>query len=207
MIQYVKKHIYRTIGFFTILLGIILLITNHTLIIIVDENENESEKIDHFFEQDNAVLPNTEIIVDNDKPEQKEKEEEYVAVLEIPKINLKKGLSYYKNSINYNIEIIDGSTFPDTDESNLILAAHNGNSRISFFKNLHKLTIGDKVYLYYNNIKYEFVIATIYDVKKDGTVEIERDAGKKAVTLITCKNNSKNLQSVYIGYLNNTYSY
>ena len=81
----------------------------------------------------------------------------YIAVLEIPEINLIEGLvpqdSPY-NNIKYNIEILDGSTFPSQTNSILFLAAHNGNSPVSYFKNLEKLTKNSKVYLFYNGIKY-----------------------------------------------------
>ena len=72
----------------------------------------------------------------------------------------------------YNIQILNSSTMPNVTNGNLILAGHNGASYISFFKNLHKLNINDKVYLYYNGVKYEYLISKYYDTNKDGNVEI-----------------------------------
>lgn len=125
----------------------------------------------------------------------------YIAILEIPKINLKKGLVDIKskyNSIDYNVTIIEGSTMPDEDNSNLILAAHSGVCSICFFDSLYKLSIGDLAYVDYKNIKYTYEIVNIYNVPKDGTVEIYRNFEKKGLTLITCTRGSDTEQTVYI---------
>lgn len=195
MIRYTKNHIFKIIGLLIITFSFILLGINK----IIDNNKKSEEivKVNSFFNDDAYNLINTNNINTNKKIE----EDNFIAVLEIPKISLKKGLSLDNNNINYNIEIVSDSTFPNEENSNLVLAAHSGNSKISFFKNLYKLTIGDEVYIYYDGIKYEFVIYDIYDVLKDGTVEIKRYQNKKTITLVTCKKNSNNYQTVYIGYL------
>lgn len=195
MIRCTKNHIFKIIGLLIITFSFILLGINK----IIDNNKKSEEivKVNSFFNDDAYNLINTNNINTNKKIE----EDNFIAVLEIPKISLKKGLSLDNNNINYNIEIVSDSTFPNEENSNLVLAAHSGNSKISFFKNLYKLTIGDEVYIYYDGIKYEFVIYDIYDVLKDGTVEIERYQNKKTITLVTCKKNSNNYQTVYIGYL------
>lgn len=195
MIRYTKNHIFKIIGLLIIAFSFILLGVNK----IIDNNKKSEEivKVNSFLNDDTYNLINTNNINTNKKIE----EDNFIAVLEIPKISLKKGLSLDKNNINYNIEIVSGSTFFDENNSNLVLAAHSGNSKISFFKNLYKLAQGDIVYIYYDGIKYEFVIYDIYDVLKDGTVEIERYQNKKTITLITCKKNSNNYQTVYVGYL------
>lgn len=174
-------------------------------------NKSEEIKIEEFFDEEQTTnnlldTPN----VEEPKKEAKQISYNYIAVLEIPTINLKRGLvdpnSYY-NNVNYNIQIINSSTFPNIENGNFILAGHNGASYISFFKNLYKLNINDKVYVYYNNVKYEYVIENIYDTNKDGNIEIYRNHEKTTITLITCKKNTKDKQIVYIGYLNNTSTY
>lgn len=133
-------------------------------------------------------------------PEEK-KEENYIGVLEIPKINLKRGfydLNSKKNDVNKNIQMIETSLLPDVKASNLILASHSGNSKISFFKNIYKLDIQDIAYVYYNNIKYAYELVDKYDVEKDGTVEIKRNKSQTNLTLITCDKKNKHLQNVYI---------
>ena len=54
----------------------------------------------------------------------------------------------------------------------------------------------------YKGVDYNYKIAKIYDVFKTGNVAIYRDKDKKAVTLITCLGNDKQL--VVIGYLKDT---
>ena len=69
-------------------------------------------------------------------------EEDYFMILEIPKIKLKRGLygvNSYLNNVNSNLEILSSSNMPDTQNSNLIIAGHSGNSDVSYFKNLYKL--------------------------------------------------------------------
>ena len=188
-----KKHQYKIIGAFLLIAGISLLFVNNKQ--EEYQVEEEKNKIETFF------TTQAEIIT----AETKKQEENYIAILEIPKINLKKGLvnpnSQY-NNIEYNIEIIDSSNFPTEENSNLILASHSGNSQISYFKNLYKLEKKDKIYLYYEGIKYEYILEEIYDTEKDGSIEISRNKDKTAITLITCKKNTDDLQIVYIGYLN-----
>jgi len=126
---------------------------------------------------------------------------DYIGILEIPKINLRNGFlaidSIY-NNVSYNVTVINGSTFPDIERSNLILAAHSGNCYICYFDKLYKLKKGDNAYIYYNNYKYTYEIVNIYEEEKDGTVAIYRDYSKSGLTLITCTRNSNTKQTVYI---------
>ncbi len=131
---------------------------------------------------------------------------QYIAYLEIPKINLKQGLlnlNDSNNNVDKNIQTIYPSAWPDKENSNLILASHSGNSRISYFKNLYKLTVNDNVYIYYKNIKYTYKITNTYNTPKNGEIPIYRNTNKTTITLITCTKNNDELQTVYIGYLEN----
>lgn len=132
---------------------------------------------------------------------QKVEGESYIGVLEIPKIKLKRGfynLSSKKNHVDKNIQMIETSLMPTVQFSNLILAAHSGNSKVSFFKNLYKLEIKDIVYIYYNEKKYTYELVDIYDEKKDGLISIKREFHQTNLTLITCDQKNKKLQNVYI---------
>ena len=113
----------------------------------------------------------------------------------------KQGVSLTKSGDDYNIQIIDKSTMPNVVNGNLVLASHNGASYISFFRNLDKLNINDKIYVYYGGYKYIYSLSKTYDTPKDGNIEVYRDNSKTTITLITCKKNSKDTQVVYIGYL------
>lgn len=139
-----------------------------------------------------------------EKPKQEEKKTSnynYIGVLEIPKINIKRGFLNIKdkgNNVNKNLQVINGSDMPNVKNGNLIIAAHSGNSYISYFKNLHKLSNDDVAYVYFNNIKYTYKVAGKYDVEKNGKVTIHRDNKKNTLTLITCSQTDKTKQIVYI---------
>lgn len=129
------------------------------------------------------------------------KEENFIAVLEIPKIKLKRGFYEFSSKNNYvdkNIEVIETSLMPDKKNSNLILASHSGNSKISYFKNLDKLKVGDQAFIYYNEKKYFYKLFTIYSVLKDGTVEIHKKNNETNLFLITCDKKNDKLQNVYV---------
>lgn len=174
--------------------------------ILLYENElpqNIGENIDIIEEQDSS---------DKEQSNQNEIQSNnvirynYIGTLEIPKINLKRGflgLDSRYNHVDYNITIIKGSTFPDQEKNNLILAAHSGECAVCFFDKLYKLSKGDVAYLSYNNVKYTYKIVNIYEVEKDGTVAIYRDYTKSTLTLITCTRNSDTKQTVYILELEN----
>ena len=124
-----------------------------------------------------------------------------VAVIEIPKINLKNGflnLGSRYNDVSYNVTVINGSTFPDQENSNLILAAHSGNCYICYFDKLYKLQNDDLAYISYNNKKYTYKLVKTYEVEKTGKVAIYKDSNKSGLVLITCTRNSDTKQSVYI---------
>ena len=125
----------------------------------------------------------------------------YLGVIEIPKLNLKNGfygLESKYNNVDSNVTLIKGSTFPDQEKNNLILAAHSGNCSYCFFDKLYKLKLGDIAFIHYKNVKYQYKIVNVYEVEKDGTVAIYRDYNKSTLTLITCTRNSKTKQTVYI---------
>ena len=151
-----------------------------------------------------VTMTNTMTISDIAKPTIKTEVYNYNnPVIEIPKINLKKEVypnDKTKNNVDKNIEVIEGSKMPNEKHSNFILASHSGSSSIAYFKHLDQVTYNDIVYIYYQNIKYRYIINDIYDVAKTGYIEIKRLQNKNAITLVTCKKNS-NLQTVYIGYL------
>lgn len=128
----------------------------------------------------------------------------YIGILEIPKINLKKGFvdpNSIHNNVDENITIINTSTFPNVEKGNFILAAHSGTGYISYFKNLYQLTINDYAYIYYQNIKYTYKIVNIYKEPKIGKIPIYRDFNETTLTLITCTKNDESTQTVYIANL------
>lgn len=195
------------------IIGILLIIISISVVMYDNYKDNQKvlenvELVENFFEVENIPVEEQkeEVVVkdEEDKKTSSSPTYNYIAVLEIPSIKLKRGLVDYKskyNNVKYNIQIIEHSQMPDIENSNLILAGHNGTSNVSFFNDLDKLKEDSLVYVYYNNIKYIYKINNNYEVKKDGKVEIIRNRNKTTITLITCKKDSEDKQLVYIGYL------
>ncbi len=126
---------------------------------------------------------------------------DYIGIISIPKINLKKGLvdiNSKNNNVKYNIEILNNSTMPDKDISNLFLASHSGNGKNAYFNKLYELDINDYIYFYYNDIKYTYIVSDIYKVDKIGKINIGRNNNNKMITLITCDQVDKTKQIVLI---------
>lgn len=122
----------------------------------------------------------------------------YKALLEIPSINLKRGILDINNRYNkakYNIELIKEE--PDI----IILAAHNGNYYNSFFRNLSSLELGETINYYKDGNIYKYIYSDSYEIRKDGYADIYYKKDNKSIILITCKDNTDDAQIVHIGYL------
>ncbi|NMA50345.1 MAG: sortase [Mollicutes bacterium] len=172
---------------------ILVVITIIIIILIVVlsqyKRQIENKSIDYFFNKGNYK---TNII-------------KYLMVLDIPKINLKKGVcNFFEdcNNVNKNIEIHIKSDLPNEENGSIIIMGHNGNSKISFFKTLDKLNINDIIYIHYENKTYEYILNEIYDINKNGKASFIKDEGKNALFLITCKKKEKDKQTIYLSYLN-----
>lgn len=114
---------------------------------------------------------------------------DYIGILEIPKINLKRG--YYakddsRNNIDSNITLID-----HVDNKDYIFAAHSGNDKIAYFNDIHLLEKGDIINLYHHNTKVSYAIYNKYLDNKNGKVSIIKST-KQRIILITCNNNDSN---------------
>ena len=188
-------------------IGVLLIILAIFILVYSKYTENKNQSVSE--ELTEKYIVTTSIQVDKDNDSESIQEEviekyDYIAVLEITSINLKRGLVAYDskyNSVKYNIQILDSSDMPDVKNGNLILAAHNGTSNVSFFSNLSSLKDGDLINVYYNGYKYVYKYTNSYEVDKNGKVQIIRDKMNNAITLITCKDNSDTKQIVYVGYL------
>lgn len=134
----------------------------------------------------------------------------YLFILDIPKINIKKGI-YNKNSslnnVDKNITILPSSSMPDEKNGSVILASHNGNTRVSYFKNLEKLSKDDLVYIYYKGNKYTYKIYKNEIVDKVGKINVNKKSNVSTICLISCKNGTNDKQIVYLGELINTTTY
>jgi len=158
------------------------------------QNKNEEKLIDVFYEEQEEIEEdtNTEEQVETpteEKPKSSSKVN-YVAVIKIPKIGLEKGLcakGTYCNNVNRNIQILNESDYPDKEKGNVMLAGHSGNGRVSYFRKLDKLSQDDEVSIFYNGSEYKYKVVNQYDIEKNGTANIVRNAEKSTLTLITCR--------------------
>ena len=76
--------------------------------------------------------------------------DDYIGYLTIPKINLNKGFvdkRSSENDVEKNIMVIEGSTYPDVERGNFILAGHSGTGWKAFFNELYRLNVGDETYV------------------------------------------------------------
>lgn len=160
----------------------------------IDKNENNALK-DFYIHETELVEEQQDEIIEIPVEEKKKQKIEYIAALKIPKINFERGLvnpSSYLNNIQYNVAFLKDSAMPDQINGNVILAAHSGNARISYFKKLDKLSIDDKVIIDYKGKTYTYSVAHIYDIEKTGKAKIIRNQNTSTLTLITCRHNTNN---------------
>ena len=121
-----------------------------------------------------------------------------IAELVIGKIGIDNYIYNYNspnNTVEKNVELLKGSILPNDNKSIIFLAAHSGNSYISYFNNLNKLNKNDLVTFYYKNIKYIYKVNTIYELDKDGDIEVVNEA-KDQLVLTTCSTTDDKKQLV-----------
>ena len=200
---------------FQVAAGVILIISGIPLLL----SNYIKEKRDVVFSEMNLVLSeintrNIENVEEEpavEEPTEEVKEdnnnyiyEEYLGVLDIPKINFYKGF-YSKtsslNNVQFNLFVLKESDYPDVVNGNLIIAGHSGNYNNSYFNDLYKLSIDDTVTVHYQGKDYIYKITKIYNEKKTGTVRILRNRNKTSLTLITCTNGDNYHQTIYIAEL------
>ena len=196
-----KKSQLIIVGSLLIIVGIVMVGGKYLYTYLLDKKEDI--KIEEFYEVQEKI--DDEIIATETPTEEKQEESKqdntnYIAVIKIPKIGLEKGLcekDSYCNNVNRNIQILKESTYPDIANGNFILAGHSGTGRISYFKNLYKLSQDDEVSIFYQGKEYKYKVVNMYDIEKTGTANIIRNKEKTTLTLITCRHNT-NKQIVVI---------
>ena len=155
----------------------------------------ENDHLESFYQLQEDIRNDTVAIDEETDPN-----DEYIAVIEIPSIDLKKGLypmGSPHNNLNESIMILPESNYPDVENGNFILAGHSGNASISYFRYLDRLNYGDRVFIDYNGLEYEYKVVHSYDIEKTGTADIVRNAEVNTLTLITCRDGTNN-QIVFI---------
>ncbi len=201
---------------FQVAAGVILIISGIPLLL----SNYIKEKRDVVFSQMNLALSeiNMSEITNNEEVEEPVAEEpteevkednnytyeEYLGILDIPKINFYKGF-YSKtsslNNVQFNLFVLKESDYPDVVNGNLIIAGHSGNYNNSYFANLYMLDLEDTITVHYQGKDYTYKITKIYNEEKTGTVRILRNRNKTSLTLITCTKDDNYHQTIYIAEL------
>ena len=197
-------------------LSIVLILISLAILIILFmikfNNENQNTILVNNYIKETTIDSNTADVLSGEPIQDNKKNNytiNYTAVLEIPSISLKRGVvDSTKNfkSINYAISVDKNSNYPN-ENGNFILYAHSGNSNIAFFKNLINVNIKDDVYIFYNGIKYHYIVFDKYDIPKTGKAKILNTNTERYITLITCNQKRKGYQIVLVGKLLESYIY
>ena len=126
------------------------------------------------------------------------KEEDYLAILKIPKLNINRpiySIQDKRNNVEQNIEILKESILPDHNNSLILLAAHSGYGYNAFFDPLDQLTINDVIIFIYNNQELKYYVTNIEEQEKNGTISINKEATDRLI-LTTCSKNNKTKQLI-----------
>lgn len=192
----------KKLGFTLIIIGISLFV--FYFVYNVSLNKKYEDDMNDYIDETSQIVDEEEgSILEEPQEEKKETTSNitYTAVLEIPKINLKRGVvNNTKNfrSINYAISVDNSSKYPN-ENGNFILYSHSGNSSIAFFNKLYKVDKDDDIYVYYNGIKYHYKVVKKYDIEKTGKAKVISSKSDKYITLITCNQSRNGYQIVIEG--------
>lgn len=195
-----NKKILTIISLVFLLIGISLIIVDKLYNKSIENKETEA--VEEFIE-----IQQQEIVVEEqpekieEKVETKETTYNYIGVLEIPKINFKRGflaIDDKNNVVSKNIQVLKQSDMPDVDGGNFIIAGHSGTGRIAFFTDLNKVEKEDIIYIYYGNEKYLYKVLYKYEVDKTGSVPVKAEEGATILTLITCSEENESKQIVIV---------
>ena len=174
-------------------------------------NYIQSKKVVAFDYISNVFYNQNQEVIVQDGEQQEEEEDDlgevtnnYIGYLSIPKINVNKGFLDKRspeNNVEKNILVVEGSSYPDKEKGNLMLAGHSGTGWNAFFNDLYKLNKGDIAQVSYKGKIYTYKIVNIYTQPKVGKIAIYRNYDKTTLTLITCTNHDSTTQTIDIAEL------
>lgn len=202
MIRHRKSNKLFIISVINLVIGITLFTYNSVYDYYL--NMLDKNKVDNYIS--NSKIKVNIVSIDNENTIDNEEVNNYLGVISIPKINLEQGfygIDNPMNNVDKNIELISNSNMPDVENGTLILAAHSGNDRVSYFNKLYKLNIDDEIEIIYNKSKYLYKLIDIYEVEKTGSITLHNINNITSLVLVTCSNFNDNLQVVYISRLVN----
>lgn len=166
-------------------------------------NQKDDVLIEKYFNKSEAVIDNVNLVSETVNKENEINEEEYLGIIEIPKIKLQEGffgVLSKNNNVSTSVTLLSSSVMPDKDNSIIYLAAHSGTGYLAFFKNLNKLTNEDIINITYKNKKYTYTITDIYEYPKIGSIIVNRNINDDYLVLTTCSNH-KDMQTVIVSKL------
>lgn len=140
-----------------------------------------------------SSISTNDIIIKNHKPK-----ELPIAKVKIPRLNINHDiydLNSSYNNVEKNVTLLDGSILPNKKNSIIFLAAHSGNSKISYFNHLNKIKPKEKVTFYYDNYKYIYQVINIKEENKNGYIKINKRKENQLI-LTTCSTNNKEKQLI-----------
>lgn len=187
-----KKIIRKLIYTLIILLQFIIIINYNKDYYIKQLIKIEKNSIEYMLNKNNSHNTINDI-KEKTKEIRNDKIIKYNMIIEIPKINLKKGIlnkDDKDNIIEKNVMITKESSLPN-ENGNIFLAAHSGTSKRSYFKNIDKLKESDKAFIYYNNKKYKYIVEEKYEQTKNASLLIKAETLNN-LYLITCSQTNKN---------------
>lgn len=123
---------------------------------------------------------------------------ETIGYIYIDKIKLQQPLYQIeskKNNVDQNITILKESILPDKKDSIMFIAAHSGDSKVSYFEHLDELEKNDVVKINYLNKEYFYQVTSIWEEEKNGYIHVNKE-NKKQLVLTTCSPTHKNKQLI-----------
>ena len=191
----------KKLGIYLVIIGVTIISFYLLYNKLLDVKNNED--VDTYINKTSVIDEQPKIVeeIKKEKSTKLNSDIQYTAILEIPKINLKRGvIDSTKNfkSINYAISVDNSSQYPNK-KGNFILYSHSGNSSIAFFNKLNQVEEKDDIYVYFNGIKYHYKVVKKYDIEKIGKAKVINSIENKYITLITCNQNRKDYQIVIEG--------
>lgn len=196
------KNMLKILGILLLILGLVLGCHYTINKILQNSNYNDGQNdVQEFL--DNFEENTTDLYVDEELVEESQESQETtttnaIGVLEISSINLKVPLydmQSAKNTVNFGVEILDPSVYPD-ETGQLIIAGHSGTGKLALFNNLNKITSSDIIKIYYKDKIYEYVLGFKDQQEKDGELSIKHSS-QYPLVLITCTPDSSETQDIY----------
>lgn len=174
------------ISLIIIMLSLALFCSYHVYYYCIDEDSGEL--VESYYEKKEEKIVASKMNTTN------EEKEEYLGILKIPKINLEKGfypINSKNNVVSKNVTILKESTMPSKNGSIIYLVAHSGDGYLAFFKDLNKLELDDTIMIDINNTSYHYIINDIYEVEKNGKINVSHNIHENYLVLSTCNGNKQ----------------